>query len=75
MLSSNFNFSGISEEESDAQDLDLIETSGNLATVMAGVGINSNHSDFFFGDGDINPNINFDYDGLGSIQNGQVWHK
>ena len=48
-----------------------METSGNLASMMAGVGINGNHSDFFFGDGDIDQ-INFDYDELGSIQNGQV---
>ena len=39
--------------------------------MMAGVGINGNHSDFFFGDGDIDQ-INLDYDELGSIQNGQV---
>ena len=64
-------FSGISEEESDVQDLDVVETSGNLTNLMPGVGVNGNHSDFFFGDGDIDQ-INFEYDELGGIQNGQV---
>ena len=53
------------------QDLDLVETSGNLTNLMPGVGVNGNHSDFFFGDGDIDQ-INFEYDELGGIQNGQV---
>ncbi len=63
---------GISEEESDVQDLDWVETPGNLAGVIGGVGHNGNHSDFFFGDGDLLDQVNFDYDVLGGVAEAPV---
>ncbi len=55
------------------QDLDLVETSGGatLTSLIGGVGINGNHSDFFFGDGDMEQ-LTFDYETFGNLQNVQV---
>ncbi len=64
-------FPGISEEESDVQDFDLIEASGNITTLNTGVATNG--CDFFFGEGDIEA-VNFDYDPLqlSNVHSGQV---
>ena len=62
---------GISDEESDVQESEQQDTAGILTTIASGVGNNS-HSDFFFGDGDVEQ-CDFDYDSIGNLANGQVW--
>ena len=61
---------GISEDESDVQETEQQDTAGILTTIASGVGNNS-HSDFFFGDGDVEQ-CGFDYDSIGNLQNGPV---
>ena len=61
-----------SEEESDlgepGTEAELREAT--LATIASGVG-NTSHSDYFFGDGDVDP-PDFDFDTLSNISDGQV---
>lgn len=62
---------GVSDEESDVQqDLELVQRSSNLTYIASGMG-NSNHSDFFFGDGDMDQMV-FESEHFPSIQNCQV---
>ena len=60
----------MSEEESDVQDVELERTT-NLTSIASGLGNNS-HSDFFFGDGEIEQPGFQEYEPLSNIQNGQV---
>ena len=61
---------GVSDEESDAQDLELVQRSGTLTYIASGMGT-SNHSDFFFGDGDMDQ-IVYECEPFTGIQNCQV---
>ena len=62
---------GVSDEESDAQqELELVQRSSTLTYIASGMGT-SNHSDFFFGDGDTDQLV-FESEHFPSIQNCQV---
>ncbi|KAK2168594.1 hypothetical protein NP493_1217g00023 [Ridgeia piscesae] len=63
---------GVSDEESDAQDLELVQRSGTLTYIASGMGT-SNHSDFFFGDGDMDQ-IVYECEPFTGIQNCQDWN-
>ena len=56
-------------EDSDVPEGDVTHDN-NLSHIASGMG-NNNHSDFFFGDGDVDQTV-FEYDPLGNMQNGRV---
>lgn len=59
----------MSDEDSDVPENDvLLDT--NLSHIASGMG-NDNHSDFFFGDGDVDQ-TSFEYDNLENLQNARV---